>query len=325
MEPERHKHYGRVNRRKELKRLAKLKARQAKGQAPEQPPPPPPPKETPAELSLRTQLHNTLTTPSTTTTTTTTTTTPATTSPPSHLALFYNLKLRRLPPCLFDYPALQDHLLHLNLSRNELKELPPTIGAFTALTHLDVSRNKLRRLPPSLQHLTHLQILNVSSNDFRSLHTLQLPVLAALERLQLLDLQHCPKIGRYGTNDLELLTAALGSNVQCEITQHTVPPESKLHAADRDASLLHSQIVPHATGALRRRLALVYGDTTNPELVEREEVIQRLIAGHERDNGYGGHGGPRAARYIEGKNKWWSHITIHWTILGDRCALLVTY
>ena len=193
---------------------------------------------------------------------------------------------------------LQRHLLRLNLSRNEFKELPPALGTLTALTHLNLSRNKLRRLPTNLHQWQALQALDVSSNDFRNLDALPLAALQALPVLQLLDLRHCPCIGRYGSNDQQALANLFGDRVS--ITQQVIPPDKKLHAADRDASLLLSQIVPHATGVLRRRLSLVYGDTTDPEHVDREEVLARLVAAHANDNGYGGQGGPRARRYIQG-------------------------
>ena len=222
--------------------------------------------------------------------------------PVTALSLLYNLKLQRLPPCLCETSTwmahLQRHLLRLNLSRNEFKELPPALGTLTALTHLNLSRNKLRRLPTNLHQWQALQALDVSSNDFRNLDALPLAALQALPVLQLLDLRHCPCIGRYGSNDQQALANLFGDRVS--ITQQVIPPDKKLHAADRDASLLLSQIVPHATGVLRRRLSLVYGDTTDPEHVDREEVLARLVAAHTNDNGYGGQGGPRARRHIQG-------------------------
>jgi len=80
--------------------------------------------------------------------------------------------------------------------------------------------------------------------------------------------------------------------VQVLITERP-PEEKKLHAADRDATFLRSQIAPHCTGVLRRRLALVFGDTTDPALEERDEVIERLLAHHATE-------GPRKVRKISG-------------------------
>jgi hypothetical protein len=199
--------------------------------------------------------------------------------------------LVEVPLCLFDAEFnLTDSLLCLDLSRNEMRQLSPAIGSLRALTELDVSRNFLRRLPLELGQLKALEKLDASSNHFRVAHdkaplaVLQLDSLATLPRLRLFDLRHVAKIGEYGQNHAELLAAKLGTGV-CLITERTTPREKKQHAADRDATLLRSQIEPHATGTLRRRLALVFGDTTDPTKVEREDVIQRLLAHHEAAGG----------------------------------------
>jgi hypothetical protein len=124
---------------------------------------------------------------------------------------------------------------------------------------------------------------------------LQLDALATLPRLSVLDLRRVSKIGEYGKGHAELLSERMGPSVRCLITEQTTPPEKKQHAADRDATLLRSQIEPHATGTLRRRLAMVFGDTTDPSKVEREEVIQRLLAHHDADAG-----GARQPLHIKG-------------------------
>ena len=284
---ESHPHYGRVKKnKKEIKRLAKLK-RQQKATSPSiQPEINSPPKpETTQETVLRNELKTYLQTNATNIST---------------FSLFSNRKLFRIPPCLFTTIAIHPNILHLDLSKNEFKELPTAINLFTSLTHLNLSRNQLRKIPISISQLQNLQILNISSNDFRTIDNLQLSFLSLLPSLHTLNIQHCSKIGKYGSTDQQEITTRLGPSVNCSITQQLIPPEQKLHAADRDATLLKSQIAPHCTGALRRRLALVYGDTTNPEEVERKEVIERLLAAHQLNNGYGGQGGPRAARYIKG-------------------------
>jgi internalin A len=52
----------------------------------------------------------------------------------------------------------------LDLSGQELTELPSEIGQLTSLTSLDVSSNRLRSLPPEVGQLTNLTSLNFSNN-----------------------------------------------------------------------------------------------------------------------------------------------------------------
>jgi len=289
-EPTRHKHFGRTKVNKKDKRAALAKKAEERHQQEleklRQDDLEDDKEETKEELALRQELDLLLFQDGT--------------SCRRELSLFHHRRSTRVPPCLFDCTVLHSTLLTLDLSRNEMKKLPPSMNLFTSLTHLNVSRNKLRRLPNTIGELTQLHTINASSNDFRTLETLQLDAIKTLPALRLLDVQFCPRLAQYGSDDIERLSEFLGERVECILTQQTVPPEKKLHAANRDASLLRSQILPHSTGALRRRLALVYGDTTDPELVVREEVIERLLAAHELDNGYGGKGGPRAARHIQG-------------------------
>ena len=286
-QPKRHKHYGRpkINK-KEKKRLAKLRADERRKQELAKIRQEDEKEETKVELALRRELDILLLQDDI--------------SCHSELTLFHNRRTTRVPPCLFDCTLLHSTLLSLDLSRNEMKKLPLAMSLFTSLTHLNVSRNKLRRLPDTIGELKQLHTINASSNDFRTLETLQLEALTMLPALRMLDVQFCPRLAQYGSNDVVRLSQILGERVNCLLTQQTVPPEKKLHAANRDATLLRSQIVPHCTGALRRRLSLVYGDTTDPEIVDREEVMTRLLAAHEMDNGYGGKGGPRAARHMVG-------------------------
>ena len=211
--------------------------------------------------------------------------------------------LVHIPPCLFIAEfGLGASLRSLNLCRNEMKNLSPNIGSLTALTSLDVSRNFLRRLPVEIGQLGALKHLDASSNHFRVAHdkrpfaVLQLEALATgCKNLKLLDLRRVAKIGEYGKGHAQLLSEALGASVEVLLSEQKTPREAKIHAADRDATLLRSQIEPHATGTLRRRLAMVFGDTTDPAVVEREEVMQRLLAHHEAAPNHG-----RAALHVTG-------------------------
>jgi hypothetical protein len=52
--------------------------------------------------------------------------------------------------------------------------------------------------------------------------------------------------------------------------------EEKLHAADLDATLLRSQLQPHCTPTLRRALEEAFGERTDPDEVERDQVMAKL-------------------------------------------------
>ncbi|KNC76913.1 hypothetical protein SARC_10610 [Sphaeroforma arctica JP610] len=123
------------------------------------------------------------------------------------------------------------------------------------------------------------------------MNTLNLDILATLLELKSLDLRHNNAICE--PSHLAVLANQMGGlGVDCPFTLRAAKSE-KLHAADRDATLLRSQLTPHSTGTLRRRLALVFGDTTDPDTVDREGVVQRLLSHYERM-------GPRQIRRIKG-------------------------
>ena len=88
---------------------------------------------------------------------------------------------------------------------------------------------------------------------------LQLDALATLPRLSVLDLRRVSKIGEYGKGHAELLSERMGPSVRCLITEQTTPPEKKQHAADRDATLLRSQLEPLSTPMLRRYETHAFG------------------------------------------------------------------
>ena len=234
-------------------------------------------------------------------------------------------KLLRVPPFLYlpTYSlsaSLAANLRDLDLSCNEMKELPAAICRFQNLTSLNVSRNFIRRLPSELGRLKKLVTLNASSNMMRSLATLSLDAISTLNTgdaggggvsaggssgkgctaLRLLDLRHIFKIGEKGQGHLAEINRRLGAEVTVLVTPR-IPVTEKDHAADRDATLIRSQIEPHCTGVLRRRLAMCFGETTNPGDVEREEVIRRLLAHHEKEGQLGPNGeGLRRVRKISG-------------------------
>ncbi|XP_035521612.1 p53-induced death domain-containing protein 1 [Morone saxatilis] len=110
-----------------------------------------------------------------------------------HLDLSFN-QLSCLPSCLLSLPALSSLLL----GHNHLSALPPDIGQLSSLTYLSLLGNKLVSLPPGVAHLKALQTLDVSHNLLQ-----QLPdEIGSLEELVKLELSH---------NELKQLPESMGS------------------------------------------------------------------------------------------------------------------
>ncbi|MEL7506843.1 MAG: COR domain-containing protein, partial [Cyanobacteria bacterium J06554_1] len=74
-------------------------------------------------------------------------------------------------------------LTSLDLSSNQLNQLPPEIGQLTSLTSLNLSNNQLNQLPPEIGQLTSLTSLNLSDNQLTELplEIVQLTVLTSLD------------------------------------------------------------------------------------------------------------------------------------------------
>lgn len=110
-----------------------------------------------------------------------------------HLDLSFN-QLCRLPACILDLPGLSSLLL----CHNRLSALPADVSRLSSLTFLSLLGNELVSLPPGLGHLKALQTLDVSHNLLQ-----QLPdEVGSLETLTKLDLSH---------NRLRNLPESLGS------------------------------------------------------------------------------------------------------------------
>ena len=178
-------------------------------------------------------------------------------------------------------------LLSLDLSRNELWDLPDDINGLVNLQTLDLSRNWFRCLPKSISHLSRtLRSLYASHNMLRpSRASLQMDLWKEFTHLTLLDISCNQKCGRQ----------SLRTTFQNEIPHVTVsmtinyPPLPGsfvgTSAAERDATLLRSQLEPWSTTALRRRLVADFGDDVSlPEHVPRSQVMERLLQKYEEED-----------------------------------------
>ncbi|XP_034391069.1 p53-induced death domain-containing protein 1 [Cyclopterus lumpus] len=110
-----------------------------------------------------------------------------------HLDLSFN-QLTGLPSCLLSLPVLSTLLL----CHNRLSDLPPGIGQLSSLTYLSLLGNELVSLPWSLGQLNALQTLDVSHNLLQRLPE----EIGSLEELVKLELSH---------NNLKQLPESMGS------------------------------------------------------------------------------------------------------------------
>ena len=97
---------------------------------------------------------------------------------------FTKSKLTVLPDSLAKF----QHLKALDLSKNQLEELPDFIGGLDSLVYLDLSKNKLAVFPVEICRLTGLKTLIVNRNEFEELPD----CIRYLSSLQFLDLWSTP-------------------------------------------------------------------------------------------------------------------------------------
>lgn len=101
------------------------------------------------------------------------------------LDLSYN-ELNEVPANLEEAKTI----LVLNLGSNRITSIPSHLFInLTDLVYLDLSSNKLEMLPPQLRRLVHLKTLILNHNPLLHAQLRQLPVLVSLESLHLKDTQ----------------------------------------------------------------------------------------------------------------------------------------
>ncbi|NVM34560.1 MAG: tetratricopeptide repeat protein [Candidatus Lokiarchaeota archaeon] len=67
----------------------------------------------------------------------------------------------------YNYLIRDSHIISLNLSRWDLKELPESIGSLSKLQYLSLANLKLKSLPESIKLLSYLTYLNLCGNNFK--------------------------------------------------------------------------------------------------------------------------------------------------------------
>ena len=193
-------------------------------------------------------------------------------------------------------PMSLSSVIHLNLSRNEIWDLPSGLKTLTSLRHLDLSRNWFSALPKSVVDLLQLETLDVSHNMLRSSQSALLMTepdkrdgtaicaLQSLPNLKVLDLRFNQKCGHQKLQD-KLCNLLPSTDIRMTIS--FPPPEGAFvggSAAERDPSLLRSQLEPWPTTALRRRLVADFGEEpSSPETFTRADVMDRLLDLYEKE------------------------------------------
>jgi len=75
-------------------------------------------------------------------------------------------------------------LKELDMSNNELHDIPEQIAQLTALRRLNLSGNALRKLPPAISQLAALEILDLKYNEIAKLPE-ELAVLTSLHKIDI--------------------------------------------------------------------------------------------------------------------------------------------
>jgi Leucine-rich repeat (LRR) protein len=185
----------------------------------------------------------------------------------------------------------------LDVGNNELSDLPG-LSSLPNLAELILTRNWFGALPVEIGALSKLRRIDASRNFLRPTeNSLQFSVLRTLVDLRILDLSYNQKCGKEFHVDRIKLEVPQLTDVQMtmwEKISSTPGAYVGSSAAERDATLLRSQLEPWGTVQLRRRLVSDFGrEPTNPAVVSRADVMAMLLEAYRQeglvadDNGNG--------------------------------------
>lgn len=231
---------------------------------------------------------------------------------------FRDQNLRALPinALSVDLPLLK--ITRLDLSNNELRELPGLGCLKQTLLSLKLERNWFERVPPEVGELTNLEELDLSRNFVRpGDKSLALDSLCNLRHLKVIDLRWNRKVCTAEVLERMRRRLSGGSGEQLSITDSSVPEERDdsdssdtnnlsvvdirvtvsfpapdgafvgSSPADRNANTLRAQLEPWSTLALRRRLIEDFHEdpelVQDPEHVLRAEVMRRVLEKYEHE------------------------------------------
>lgn len=176
---------------------------------------------------------------------------------------------------------LPSTLCSIDLSRNNLTQIPQQIFSLSNLTFLDISRNSIQGIPHEVSHLTNLVKLIALSNHLR-LSQISIEGLTSLPQLKLLDLRYNKKLKQSALHALQEMILPYNTQLEiiCTIPVKQQDKENKLSACDRDATLLQSQLEPISTPQLCKRLERTFGialDKQSDLAYDREYIMKTLL------------------------------------------------
>jgi hypothetical protein len=193
----------------------------------------------------------------------------------------------------------------LVLKNNELMDIPG-LSCLVNLRSLNLERNWFNTLPLEIGKLTKLETLIASRNFLRpNASSLLFDDLKMLPNLHHLDVRYNQKLGCIRHRDL----------IQTELSQLKVLKLTLWEevgsipgnyvgasAAERNEHLLRSQLEPWGTVTLRRRLVEDFGQKpTDPEVIDRAGVMERLLKCYEEEGLTDKYGNARRKRvYVDG-------------------------
>ena len=184
--------------------------------------------------------------------------------------------LQELPANISTLSTLEN-LTSLNLSNNKLKELPDNISILKNLTSLDLSKNDLVNLPEDISTMSKLQILNLSENKLTSL-----PIqLDTLPNLVILYLKKSGITSRDALNDFNNrdpnLLPLFVSDDTVPAAENTVPAAENTVPADANTVPADANTVPADANTGTVDAKIVYTDITD-NVIQFENVPALLEA-----------------------------------------------
>ena len=177
-------------------------------------------------------------------------------------------------------------LTALNVSHNELMDLPG-LSLLKNLQVLNIERNWFNTLPADIGLLSKLTTINASRNFLKpnesSMRLVDLKQLEQLKALNLLYNQKCGRESHRAYIQQELPKVEILMTLWTEVGNVPGTYVGSC-AAERNATLLRSQLEPLGTVALRKRLVQDFGQVpTDPAKVGRAGVMERLLECYRRE------------------------------------------